>query len=122
MSEIFSILPVSVRPYEWAKREMNANFKNPDRFWITDLDEMSFPTNVHVSIFHKKNEELAIWRVYWSDTDSVKYSILLNYEELKKNHPELVALLEANGVTAYEEEIKRFGEKRIDYQPLQPFV
>ena len=133
MSEIFSILPISVRPYEWARREMEESFPNPNKFWVTKLNKMKVPPNVHISIFHNPGGKPDIWRVYWSDTDTVKYSILLNYDQLKKRHPEIVELLEANGVAAYEAQIeridklkeeygKKYGKKlKVDYPALQPF-
>ena len=129
MGEIISILQESVRPYEWAKAEMTENFPDPDKFWITKLDKLKLPQNVHVSIFHDPEGKLDIWRVYWSDTDSVKYSILLNYDKLSLIYPDIVKMLELNGVAAYEQELQRarrynaqYGESRkVFYRPLQPF-
>lgn len=129
MGEIISILQRDVRPYEWAKAEMQEIPRDPDEYWITDLDELSIPPDVHVSIFHDPEGKLDIWRVYWSDTDSVKYSILLNYDELNSIYPDIVKMLEANGVAAYELELKRLRKhnakcdpsRRVSYKPLQPF-
>ena len=129
MSEFFStIIKAEDRPYEWAKAEMENYFEKPDRFWITGLGDMQFKPGVHVSIFHRDGEQPDIWRVYWSSTDSVKYSILVNYKELKAQYPQMVALLENNGRAAYEQEFarreasrkRRRSGKAPHYAPLDP--
>ena len=43
-----------------------------------------------------------ILRFYWFDTNSVKSSIIVNYDELYAEHPVLVDQLFRNGIAAYE--------------------
>ena len=119
--KMYCMIPVKDRPYEWARREMEEHFPNPDKFHITELDQRTEKPNVHVPVFHRGEDEPAIWRVYWADTDSVKYSILTNYRQLKLRHPELVKQLERNGKWAYEQMIKN-QKGKITYKALQPFA
>ena len=126
MADIFQFIPVEDRPYEWAKAEMNTYFKNPDRYHITDLDSLSVKPNTHISVFHKDGESVDIWRVYWNDTDSVKYSIITNYKELKEKYPDIMRILENNGVAAYKSEIEKRNKHKEkygsvpNYEPLMP--
>ena len=119
--KMYCMILIKDRPYEWARREMEEHFPNPDKFHITELDQRVEKPNVHVSIFHRGEDEPTIWRVYWADTDSVKYSILTNYSQLKLRHPELVKQLERNGKWAYEQMIAN-QKGKITYKALQPFT
>ena len=121
MSDVYEPIPVERRPYEWAYREMTTNFKNPDRYRVTKLDELAFSPNVHMAIFHSEDGDRPdIWRVYWSDRDLVKYDILVNYHSLKKEFPEIVGFLERNGVEAYNYEMKK-REKTIEENGEAPY-
>ncbi|MBQ6395649.1 MAG: hypothetical protein IJH87_04840, partial [Atopobiaceae bacterium] len=106
-NELITIVPESRRPYIWARNEMRMYFPKPDRFHITKLEEYRNRTNTHMSFFVGEPDEDVIMRVYWSDTNSVKYSIVTNYNELKAEHPEIVGLFVRNGVQAYEEFLAR---------------
>lgn len=124
MTDIYKLIPIDERPYEWAKAELETFFKDASRYRVTDLEKVTMKPNVHISIFHKDDESIDIWRVYWSDSDSVKYSILENYQELKDKHPDIVSMLERNGVAAYESEKNKqqnFTERNKNakiYKPL----
>ena len=127
MSEIYSIIAEKDRPYEWAYEEMTTYFKSPEKYWVVGLERLASKPNVHISIFHRGGDFPDIWRVYWSDSDAVRYDILSNYEQLKAAHPEIVAMLEANGVAAYSMEMERrkrfeslYGRKAPYYAPLSP--
>ena len=127
MSEIYSIIAEKDRPYEWAYEEMTTYFKNPEKYWVVGLEKLTTKPGVHISIFHRGGEYPDIWRVYWSDSDAVRYDILTNYEQLKAAHPEIVAMLEANGIAAYMMEIGRrsrfekdYGRRAPFYSPLSP--
>ncbi|MCQ2570899.1 MAG: hypothetical protein MJ154_01475 [Candidatus Saccharibacteria bacterium] len=128
MSGIYRIIPSSERAYEWARGELKGYFKNPDHFRVHKLNELKPSKKIHVSIFHLDGRGPDIWRVYWEETDSVKYSILENYQELKKNHPEIVAELEKAGKEAYEREYdrkKRYESKygkSVNYRPLSAIM
>lgn len=117
MAEIYKIIPVEERPYEWAKAEMDMYFSNPKRIQVTHLEDMVERPGVHISIFHKNDHSVDIWRVYWKDSNSFKYDILVNYQELKRDYPDIVAKLERNGVEAYEERLKKAAP---DYKPASP--
>ena len=93
--------------YAWAKDEMDRYFPKPDRFRITKLEEMTFKPTSHVSLFTGKSGDPVILRVYWYDTDSVKYSIVCNYDELKASCPEKLRILEAHAYEAYMMEMKK---------------
>ena len=68
MAEIYRIIPESDRPYNWAFEEMQAF--NPQKYWITKLEQLSTEPNVHISIFHREGDDYPdIWRVYWSDRE-----------------------------------------------------
>ena len=122
MAEMFRMIPVNERPYEWARAELETYFKDAKKVRIVNLEELALKPNVHVSVFHKDGASIDIWRVYWSDTDSVKYSILTNYRELNEKHPETMKLLINNGIAAYELEVKRHqsNAKAQSYKPLVP--
>lgn len=120
MSEFYCIIPDSKRPYEWAYQEMTENFPNPEKFRVVDLDQLKFEPGVHMSFFHTEEQgKPNIIRVYWADTDSVKYSILLNYYELLSRHESIVKMLESNGRAAYDSELRKV-HKTITYDPLRP--
>lgn len=104
-AELITIVPEGRRAYVWARNEMRKYFPKPDRYRITKLDERRDKTGVHVSMFVGEPDEEAIWRVFWMDTNSVKYSIVVNYDELRSEHPELVDQLIRNGQQAYEEQL-----------------
>lgn len=107
MSQDFvTIEPEERRPYIWARNEMRRFFPNPDYFRLTNLDERVDKPLTHFSLFPGGPGEHSILRVFWLDTNSVKYSIITNYAQLKREHPELVALYERNGRYAYEQELE----------------
>lgn len=126
MAEMFQFIPENERPYEWAKAEMETYFKNPERIHVTGLDSLSMKPNIHISVFHKNDNSVDIWRVYWADTDSVKYSILTNYKKLKEECPDVMNMLEKNGVAAYESEMEKRKKQKEKYgsvphyEPLSP--
>jgi hypothetical protein len=101
-AKIIRMIPPEERPYEWARKEMEKYFPNPDRFRLTNLDKRTDEPNTQVSLFRKGAEDPVILRVYWFDTNSVKYSIIVNYDELYAEYPVLVDQLFRNGIAAYE--------------------
>lgn len=90
------------KAYEWAETEMNLWFPNPDHFIITDLELRNEKYDTHLSLFRGTDNIPGIVRVFWIADNIVKYSIVDNYNELKTSHPEIVKLLEQNGIYAYE--------------------
>ncbi len=93
--------------YSWARNEMDRFFPKPDRFRLTKLEELTFKPDSHMSVFAGPADQPVILRVYWYDTDSVKYSIICNYDELKDTCPEKLAVLEEHGYEAYMMEQKK---------------
>lgn len=89
--------------YQWAADEMKRWFPHPDHIIIKELDKWFEKYNTHLSIFKDEHDNPVILRVYWIDDDTVKYSIIENYEELHVNHTELITLLERNGLYAFEQ-------------------
>ena len=126
MAEMFQFIPEKERPYKWAKAEMETYFKDPEKIHVTGLDSLSMKPNIHISVFHKNDNSVDIWRVYWADTDSVKYSILTNYKKLKEECPDVMNMLEKNGVAAYESEMEKRKKQKEKtghvphYEPLSP--
>lgn len=104
--KIIRLIPPEEQAYEWARREMEAYFPKPDRIRLKNLDQVVDKPMTHMSFFRKDENNPVILRVYWADTDSVKYSIIVNYDELYREHPELVELFLRNGQYAYEEKRK----------------
>lgn len=108
MSErIYTINLPTYSPYEWAKKEMRRLFPSPDKFRITELDRRVEKPGIHVAVFHGSDDQPTIWRVSWECGKKVKYSVCLNYHELKLLHPELVAQLERNGEWVFGQAMKK---------------
>ena len=105
--ETLTAIPPEEQAYEWARREMEKFFPKPDRFHILDLDKRVERPRVHESLFRKGPEDPVILRVYWADTDSVKYSIVVNFDELYSEHRELVERLLKKGQDAFDDVVKR---------------
>ena len=105
--ETLTVIPPEDQAYEWARKEMERFFPKPDRFRIQNLDRISNRLSASRALFRKGKDDPVILRVYWPDTDSVKYSIVANYDELCEEHPELVEQLLLNGRYAYEDMVKR---------------
>ena len=94
-----------LRAYNWALGEMIKLFPKPDHFILTDLNDRVEKPHTHVSIFRGKSSDPVILRVYWKNTDRVKYSIIDNYNDLYSEAPQMVELLERNGVYVFEKSI-----------------
>ena len=104
--KIIRLIPSEDQAYEWARKEMERYFPKPDRIRLRGLDKIVDKPMTHKSFFRKDENSPVILRVYWADTDSVKYSIIVNYNELYREHPELVELFLRNGQYAYEEMLR----------------
>ena len=55
-AKIIRMIPPEERPYEWARKEMEKYFPNPDRFRLTNLDKRADEPNTQVSLFRKGAE------------------------------------------------------------------
>ncbi len=93
--------------YLWAEEEMNRMFPKPDVFQIKNLKNRREKPHTHVSLFRGLSADEAIVRVFWADTNSVKYSRVANYPELRMESSDLVDLLERNGLYVYEQALAR---------------
>ena len=98
-----------LRAYEWAERQMNRLFPEPDVFKITGIERWRAKPNTHVSLFRGMGGDEAIVRVYWADTNSVKYSRVVNYAELLLEAPDVVDTLERNGLEVFEMALAKNG-------------
>ena len=56
---------------------------------------------VHISWFESPEGDRALARVYWTADRKIMYYRLNNLPELRREHPELTALMLLNGVYAY---------------------
>lgn len=110
IDKIVDIEHLRQRAYRWAHREMEEYFPCPDRLVLMDLEKRSEKFTTHVALFKSDNDDdPVIIRVLWSRDATFKYSIVVNYDELVAEHPELVQLLLNNGVYAYEN--RRLGHQ-----------
>lgn len=98
-------IPPEEQAYEWARKEMERYFPRPDRFILVN-PENSAEDLVNKSLFRKGEDDPVILRVYWPDTDSVKYSVVVNYEDLAEENPGYVGQLLLNGQYAFEEALR----------------
>ncbi len=103
---VIRIIPEEERPYVWAKREMELLFPKPDRFRIHNISELVNKPNSHLSLFKRGDDEPVILRVWWNDTQSVKYDIVMNFDEMYAESPDIVEMLLRNGVYVYNELVK----------------
>ena len=104
MGEIYRIIPVNDRPYEWALKQLKRYFPRPTAFKLNNLDKFDGDPDATISIFHKENHgknEPDIIRVVWNANGGFKYSVLVNYDEIKAKYPGIVKLYEQNGLQAY---------------------
>lgn len=92
-----------LQAYLWAEKEMNSMFPHPDNFRIKNLKNRREKPNTHVSLFRGYSTDEVIVRVYWADSNRVKYSRVANYPELREESSDLVDLLERNGLYIYEQ-------------------
>ncbi len=106
-AKIIKLIPIKERPYAWALKEMRAFFPEPDVITLTGLDQRADKPNTQIALFYKDPESIVMLRVYWSDTDSFKYSIVSNFTELYSAHKELVEQLMRNADAAYEYTYKK---------------
>lgn len=122
------LIPYKDRPYYWAYREMKRYFDKPKHVSLVGLDELSFNSNFHASIFHIDDEKKpVILRKYWKDSNSIMFRIITNYHELNVEHPEILGFLERNGVAEYELALAKRSKnpdasgKLHNYEPLFPY-
>ena len=108
--KIIRLIPPEEQAYEWARKEMERYFPKPDRYRLVNLQKAPDRPMVHKSFFRKGETDPVIMRVFWADTNSVRYIIIENYDELRTEHPELVERLLLNGQYAYEEILKKDPE------------
>ncbi|MBQ1484292.1 MAG: hypothetical protein IIZ42_03200 [Eubacterium sp.] len=98
-------IPPEEQAYEWARKEMEMFFPKPDHFILVNLENSAGDT-VNKSLFRKGDEDPVILRVYWPDTDSVKYSVVMNYDDMVEENPGYVGQLILNGQYAFEEALR----------------
>ena len=89
--------------YNWAASQMKEMFPNPDRYNIKNLKNRVEKLNSHISLFRGEKTDPVIVRVYWKNTNSVKYSIVDNYNEMRRESADMVDLLERNGIYVFEQ-------------------
>lgn len=106
MGEIVSINQIKKSPqqraYEWARREMNMMFPEPDCANLL-LGDRAEQYGTYISFFESEHHgDPAIYRIFWYSYNAAKYGIINNLAELKEAHPELVELYLKNGIYASE--------------------
>ncbi len=93
--------------YRWASVDMEVHApKEIDHFKIVNLKGRADKPNTHVSLFRGEANNPVILRVWWNDTNSVKYSIVDNYNELRAESVDLTEQLERNALFVFDHEMK----------------
>ena len=101
-AETLQFIPAEERPYYWAFREMKRISMKHTFAKLPALDDMAFDGNIHQSVYHiGEDNKPDILRTSVFDEGKVRYDILQNYYESCAEYPEMMGVLERNGIDEY---------------------
>lgn len=114
-AETLQFIPAEDRPYYWAFREMKRVSLKHTFAKLPALDDLAFDGNIHQSVYHiGEDNKPDILRTADFDEGKVRYDILQNYFESCAEYPEMMGVLERNGVDEYKLALEKHSKLAED--------